>query len=207
MSSFPVSEAETFALCQMIINGIEAHPASFPSLTVAMKDAMVAARDMYTATKGEQEVARTEAKTATTQKNTAFDELTDQMKTALKLAEIDCAANPDALGYIGWGEHLESSSAELPAQPVSLRITAEGPDDIWLDWAHPTRQSIRHWLVERRRQLTPGGDYSAWELAGTSLTTELHLTGQPSGAKLEYRVKAENTLGVSEPSNSVFAVL
>ncbi len=207
MSSFPVSEAETFALCQMIINGIEAHPASFPSLTVAMKDAMVAARDMYTATKGEQEVTRTEAKTATTEKNNALEELTGQMKTALKLAEIDCADNPDALGYIGWGDRQECVQATLPAQPDLLKITAEGPDDIWLDWHHPSRQTIRHWLVERRRQLTPGSDYSAWELAGTSLTTELHLTGQPSGAKLEYRVKAENTVGVSEPSNSVFAVL
>ncbi len=69
------------------------------------------------------------------------------------------------------------------------------------------RASVQHWLVESRRQLTPGGDYTNWELAGTSLDTEIHLTGQPSGAKLEYRVKAENSVAPSEPSNSVFAVL
>jgi hypothetical protein len=58
-----------------------------------------------------------------------------------------------------------------------------------------------------RQRIIPGGDCTGRELAGTSLSTGIHLTEQPSGAKLEYRVKAENNIAPSEPSNSVFAVL
>ena len=208
MSEFPHTENEILDLCQQMVDGYTAHAGDFPSVTVDVLSELQAARATYQGNKTNQEQYQAQAKVATADKDETLAALVAAMRNTLKLSEIDCTADPDKLAYIGWGpRQMPNEQCYPPAQPDSLKITAEGSTDIWLSWDQQAKSSVRHWIVERRQQIEPGGDYTDWTLAGTSLNTEIHLTEQPAGVKLEYRVKAENNTAPSEPSNSVFAVL
>ena len=208
MAEFPHSETDILDLCQQMMDGYTAHAADFPSVTVDIQGELGAAKASYLGNKTNQEQAKADAKVATANKDETLDMLVAKMRNILKLSEIDCTDDPEKLAYIGWGTRdLPNEQAYPPPQPDSLKITAEGSTDIWLTWEQEQKATVRHWVVESRRQLTPGGDFSEWGFAGTSITTEAHVEGQPSGVKLEYRVRAENNVAMSEPSNSVFAVL
>jgi hypothetical protein len=61
--------------------------------------------------------------------------------------------------------------------------------------------------VQRRQQINDTGRFGQWVVTATALKTEIKLTGQPRGIRLEYKVKAINTGGESNPSNAVAVVL
>jgi hypothetical protein len=209
MSKFPASEAGILDLCQQMIDGYTAHAADFPSVTVDVLGDLQAARASYNGNRTNQDQAQAQAKVATANKVETLESLAQAMRNTLKLSEIDCTTDPEKLAYIGWGFRapMQTLGEELPVQPDVLSIKAEGPSDIWLSWQQGSKSLVRHWLVERRQQTAPGAEYGPWTLVGTSLGTEIHLTDQPVGLKLEYRVIAENSDGQSPASNSVFAVL
>ena len=208
MSEFPHTETGIVALCQQMIDGYIGHAADFPSVTVDVLNDLQAARASYNGNRTNQDQAQADAKVATANKAETLDMLAERMRNTLKLSEIDCTGDPEKLAYIGWGVRSGEAAGEPqpPMQPDLLQITAEGSSDIWLTWEQAARSRVRHWLIERREPAA-GGGYTEWALAGTSLNTEAHLTDQPSGVKLEYRIIAENPVGQSPASNIVAAVL
>jgi hypothetical protein len=131
------------------------------------------------------------------------------MKGYLKKSEADCAALPEKLYEIGWGPRAtpQPVPVEPPYTPGNLRSVAEGPGDIWLEWEMLARSPINNWVVERRDQLSPGTEFGAWKVVGTSIETSVHLLEQPRGIQLEYGVRGVNTAGEGEPSPTLAAVL
>jgi hypothetical protein len=205
MPIFPRTEAEVVALAETMIAGYTAHAADFPSVTVAD---LQTALDTYQTDKNSQEDARAQAKIATETKDTKLDDLMELMKNDLKLSEVDVADDPEKLAQIGWGPRQQPQPVPLPGQPVNFVPTAEGPGDVWLEWDSPENGGIiRNYIIERRVQPAEGGDFSDWEVIGTSLDTKIHLLEQPRGIQMEYRVKAANVSGESLPSNTAAVVL
>jgi len=210
MTSYPTNELETLSLCQQMIAGYIAHPEDFPSVTAEMLAELQGAMASYNGCRDNQDSARAQAKLATANKSDCFAQLSAMMKDDLKLSEVDCAANPEKLAEIGWGTRQHPQPVPAPGQPLDAASEAQGPGDLWLVWKRPVAAEsgpVRSYIIERREQLTPGGDYTAWKLAGTCLEPRIHLTEQPRGIQMEYRIKATNLGGQSLPSNTVAVVL
>jgi hypothetical protein len=205
MPTFPRTEAEVVALAETMIAGFTAHAADFPSVTVADLQTVL---NGYQADKNGQEDARAQAKIATETKEAKLDDLVELMKNDLKLSEVDVADDPEKLAEIGWGPRQQPQPVPLPGQPENFVPTVEGPGDVWFKWDSPASGGIiRNYIIERRQQPAGGGDFSDWEVVGTSLNTEIHLLEQPRGIQMEYRVKAANVSGESLPSNTAAVVL
>jgi hypothetical protein len=205
MPTFPRTEAEVVALAETMIAGYTAHGADFPSVVVAD---LQAALNTYQTDKNGQEDARAQAKIATETKEVKLDDLVELMKNDLKLSEVDVADDPEKLAEIGWGPRQQPQPVPLPGQPDNFVPTVEGPGDVWFEWDSPASGGIiRNYIIERREQPSGGGDFSAWDVIGTSLNTEIHLLEQPRGIQMEYRVKAANVSGESLPSNTAAVVL
>jgi len=148
------------------------------------------------------------AQLATGAKQGALAQLQTVIKRQLKQSQIDTAANPENLNYIGWGPRALGQSIEAPGQPLSLKSIDEGAGTLLIEWRRPVRGSggmVRTYIIERRQLATDGT--SDWRQAAISLETTASLKGQPTGAQLEYRVKAINKGGDSVPSNTVAVVL
>jgi uncharacterized protein (DUF433 family) len=205
MPTFPRTEAEVVALAEAMVAGYTAHAADFPSVTVAD---LQTALSTYQTDKNGQEDARAQAKIATETKEVKLDDLVELMKNDLKLSEVDVADDPEKLAEIGWGPRQQPQPVPLPGQPDNFVPTVEGPGDVWFEWDSPASGGIiRNYIIERREQPSGGGDFSAWDVIGTSLNTEIHLLEQPRGIQMEYRVKAANVSGESLPSNTAAVVL
>jgi len=207
--NFPRTEIETTSLCEQMIAGLELHAEDFSGITPAMLAEMQAALADYHTQRAAQEEAQAQAKVLTSRKAEKLEKVIELMKANIKRAQIDCTQAPEKLGYIGWGPRADAQGyiPTPPSQPRVLRIIAEGSGDIWFEWDEGEKSRINNWIIERRDQLAPGGDFGPWLLAGTSVNTQAHLTGQPVGVKMEYRVRAVNTAGESTASNTMAAVL
>ncbi|VFM98896.1 MAG: Fibronectin type III domain-containing protein [Candidatus Kentron sp. G] len=104
--------------------------------------------------------------------------------------------------------HLAIASGRArfpPGRTRDLRIKEQGEGWITLYWEKPADggKVTAYKVVFRER----GVDNDDWNNEGTSLTTELTLTGQPQGKELEYAVVAMNKAGEGEMSNTVIATL
>jgi len=76
---------------------------------------------------------------------------------------------------------------------------------------------VRTYIIERRElTIDETGDGgigrgigrgNKWKQTAISLETRALLKGQPRGVQLEYRVRAINKAGQSEPSNTIAVVL
>jgi hypothetical protein len=208
MAIFPISEQDVLDLCNQMIAGYTAHAADFPSMTPLELTALTNALTGFEGCKVAQDAARASAKIATSNKDESLVGLVDAMKVALRHSELDCHLDPELLAYIGWGPRADVAALPaVPLIPTNFRITAEGPTDIWFAWDQPDKGAVRHWLIERRQQTTPGTEFGPWTLAGTSLNCEAHLVDQPRGVQMEYRARGENPTGQSSPSPIMAAVL
>ena len=205
MGNFPKKENDVVALAKQMIAGYTAHPVDFPSID-PLTDlvALQAALDAYQADRESQIDARSQAKLATETKETKLGDLVETMKNDLKLSEVDTAADPTKLAEIGWSAKRPAQSPKLADPPGNLTATTQSNGMLELSWGRPANSSIRNYIVESRKLSEPFGN---WQMAGTSLSEQITLTGQPQRKKLEYRVKAVNLGGQSSPSNSVTVVL
>ncbi len=207
MSKFPTKEADILALAKQMKAGYTAHSGDFPSNTGA--HFLGFAITVYKNTRSAQIQAKAALKLATEEKQDKLNLLKDQMKTRLRKSEVDVSGDPDKLAYLGWGPKAAPIPVEAPAPPVNLRTTAEGQGTARLAWDSPDGNSggpVRNYIIERRQQ-PADGEFGPWTIAGSALTNEINLTGQPCRLKLEYRVGAINTGGESIPSNTVAVVL
>ncbi len=203
---FPRTEQETIALCEQMIEGLNAHQEEFASITPAMVSDLAATLKQYQADKEAEDYVGAQAKIATMQKEGRFDAVIALMKANLKRAEMDCQDAPEKLARIGWMPRIPPAPTVPPYPPRLLKITAEGPGSVWFAWEPIGVSTISHWIVERRQQ-SEGGEFGAWTVAGTAMNMSCHLMEQPCGVGLEYRVKAVNAAGESQPSNTISTVL
>lgn len=207
MPVFPKKEAEIVALAQTMLAGLTAHPADFPSITAAELQSILS---IFTASRDIQENARAAAQLATVNKEETLTDLVSFMKNNLKLAEVDTAANPTKLTEIGWGPKAQPKDKAAPASPSNLMSYYEGPGSLTLEWVkpiHDANRPVANYIIQRRQQVSTGGEFSDWLLIDMGYATELLLSNQPRGVQLEYRVIASNAAGESMPSNVAPVVL
>ena len=206
MPRFPAQQAEILALAEAMIAGYTEHAALFPSADAPLLQSV---RDVYYNAANAQTEATAAARIATEAKQAALAQVQAVIKRQLKLSQIDTADNPENLNYIGWGPRVSAQSIEAPGQPLALKSIDEGAGTLLIEWKRPARGSggpVRTYIIERR-QLLSEGKMGEWEHAGISLQTKASLKDQPRGVQLEYRVKAINKAGESQPSNTIAVVL
>ena len=206
MPKFPSREAEVLALAEGMIAGYLESPTVFPS---ANPTELQAKLDAYHTAKGEQVELQAKAVMATEHKDNMQRALEEFMTTQLRQSEVDTKSDPAALNLIGWGPKKAAQPSDPPGQPRLLEAVVQGQTSILLDWKAPQRGTggtVRTYIVERR-EATPAGVFGEWHQAAIALETEAHLTDQPRGQQLEYRVYGVNVGGNSMPSNTAAAVL
>jgi len=209
MPRFPAQQSEILALARGMIAGYTKHPAVFPNSDAALLQSL---RDAYNTAAAAQTEAMAAARVATEAKQAALAELQAAVKCQLKQSQVDTAANPEGLKYIGWGPRAAARPLERPGQPLALKSVEEGPGTLLIEWRRPPRTSggpVRTYLIERR-DLTIGPKrtkWSPWKQAAIALDPAAQLKDQPRATQLEYRVKAVNKAGQSKPSNTIAVVL
>ena len=209
MPRYPTQQAQILALAEAMIGGYTEHTALFPNADAPL---LQSARDVYCNATAAQTEAMAKAQLATEAKQAALNQLHAVIKRQLKQSQIDSADNPENLNYIGWGPRTAAQSIEAPGQPLVLKSIDEGAGTLLIEWKRPARGSggpVRTYIIERRELAQDeGGDWGGeWRQAAISLETKATLKDQPRGVQLEYRVKAINKAGKSQPSNTIAVVL
>ena len=127
----------------------------------------------------------------------------------LKKSTFEVSSDPDKLGFIGWGAKLATTPVHHPASPRNLDATIKSHGKVSLDWKKPADSGVacEDYIVERREQSAGGRDFGKWTQVSVTVDQVAELTDQPNGIQIEYRVKARNLGGESDPSNSVVVVL
>ena len=206
MPRYPTQQAQILALAEAMINGYTEHAALFPNADAPLLQSV---RDVYNTAAAAQTDAIAAAQVATETKQATLAQLQAEMKKQLKQSQVDTADNPENLEYIGWGPRTTAQSIEVPGQPLALKSIDEGAGTLLIEWKRPARGSggpVRTYIIERR-QLAIDETGDEWRQAAISLETRASLKDQPRGAQLEYRIKAINKAGQSEPSNTIAVVL
>jgi len=209
MPRYPTQQAQILALAEAMIGGYTEYAGLFPNADVGLLQSL---RDAYNTAATDQTAAIAKAQLATEAKQAALAQLQAVIKRQLKQSQIDTAANPGNLNYIGWGPRAAEHPTESPGQPLALKSIEEGAGTLLIEWNRPVRGSggpVRTYIIERRELATdqPDASFGRWGQATTSLETRASLKDQPRGAQLEYRVKALNKAGQSQSSNTIAVVL
>lgn len=206
MPKFPIRESEVLALAEGMIAGYTDNPTVFPS---ANPTELQTKLDAYHTARTEQMELQAKAVMATEHKDNALRALEEFMTTQLRQSEVDTKVDPAALNLIGWGPKKVAQPTDPPGQPRLLEAVVQGQTSILLDWKAPQRGTggmVRTYIIERR-EASASGIFGEWHQAAIALETEAHLTDQPRGVQLEYRVYGVNVGGNSAPSNTAAAVL
>ena len=203
MAQYPRRHAEVTALVDLVIAGFTEHPGEFPhgdagQLETARAEFITAGYDLADAN------AQTDM--AASVKKQKFHQLEAVMKQQIKLAQVDCAADPVKLSFIGWGPRRRGETIEPPDAPHSLRILDRSEDTLTLTWRKPPRNPHRPVGCYQVYRRPVNGSAESWQLAGTALETEFPLTSPPAG-QTEYRITALNRTGESLPSNTITVVV
>lgn len=208
MPRYPTQQARILALAEAMIGGYTEHAAMFPNSDVALLQSL---RDAYDTTAAAQTEAMATAQLATESKQQALTALQAEMKRQLKQSQVDTSDDPEELNYIGWGPRAAEQPLTTPGQPMALKSVSEGAGTLEIGWKRPARGSggrVRTYIIERRElTIDETGDWGRWRQAAISLQTRASLKDQPRGVQLEYRVKAINKAGESQPSNTIAVVL
>jgi hypothetical protein len=217
MASFPRTQNQISSLVKSMIAGYSEYPDYFPSADIAE---LTTAQDEYNTASQALADAQSAAKQAADQKAQKLEQLKSLAKCQLKKSQVDTAANPVRLSFLGWGPKDDIQSMQPPSQPCNLKITAQdtgGENNdkgiLHLSWeksAFVRARFVRYYCVERRR-LKSGSDgesnASLWTSIGSAIDNNIALKDEPTGVRLEYRTRAVNKGGASYPSNTICVVL
>ena len=200
-----------------MIAGYGEHPGDFPSADVA---ALTTARDQYHAANEALADVQSAAKQAAVQKAEKLEQLQAITRCELKKSQVDTIAQPQKLAFIGWSPKADSQSMQAPSTPGNLKIIAQGVGGkdnnkgilhlAWKKSAFKRARFVRYYSVKRRQWQSNGNGQvhvSQWQHIATALDNKIALKNEPTGSRLEYRVRAVNKGGESYPSNSITVVL
>jgi hypothetical protein len=202
MASFPIREAEVFALAHELTNGLTNNTDIYPAPPISTAD-LGTIMGNYLVAKDAAVEAQAAAEEATATKDEALQTLIDDMKMDLRYAENTVNYDDAKLKLLGWGGRKSKTSLVPPGQARQLEAPREGEGWIYLDWKAPSDGGkVAAYKMERRER--PEGP---WTDAGLSMETEITLNDQERGKEFEYRVIATNKAGEGTPSNTVMAVL
>lgn len=215
MATYPRTQSEISALVESMIAGYSEHPGDFPSADVA---ALTTARDQYEAASEALTDAQSAARLAAEAKAEKLELLQVITRQELKKSQVDTADQPEKLGFIGWGPKADTQSMQAPSAPGNLKIISQGiggEDNnkgiLHLSWrksAFKRARFVRYYSVERRQMAKQQTDHNGqWQHIATALDNKISLMEEPTGIRLEYRVRAVNKGGESSPSNTIAVVL
>jgi hypothetical protein len=200
---FPTSEADIMALSQQMLDGYFWHNIDFPKIN---RRYLIGRHNTYISARKDLLWRRSYLRVQTKRAERKLLELKQVMKNCLQKSEVDVASNPEKLKLIGWGPRTEPQPAQLPGQPMNLRIVAKDDRIVKLEWDRPEDdQRVRNYIIERRQQ--NGDVINDWFMVQISYSTQASLRNQPVGIQLEYRVKATNNAGTGPFSSTASVVL
>ena len=217
MATYPRTQSEISVLVESMIAGYSEHPGDFPSADV---NALTTARDQYEAVSEALAEAQAAAKIASAQKAEKLELLQAITRQELKKSQVDTAEEPEKLSFIGWGPKADPQSMQAPCPPGNLKIISQGiggeDNDkgiLHLSWrksAFKRARFVRYYSVQRRHVQSNGDGQAAvgpWVHIASAINNEIALKNEPTGSRLEYRVKAVNKGGESPPTNVVAVIL
>ena len=200
---FPTSQTAVAKLAEMMFRGYYQHSSDFPNVNRARFYSEI---QKYQAAVKKQLNAVSAFRIASEDKTEKLRSLVSVMKNCIKKSIVDTKANPEKLKLIGWGTINDSHRTKMPNQPTDLQIAAKDNAAVQLSWSRPAgRQRIINYIIERREETD--GNFTKWAAIANSYKTQIILAGQPHGIKLEYRIKAINTSGQSQASNTVSVII
>jgi hypothetical protein len=199
---FPERELEIIRLAEDVAKGFAEQRQDFPAPPFSAEEIGQRLSTYQAAREVAQQDRAREARSFAL-KNEALRAVVEAAKAAIKYAESMAGREPAKLRMLGWGPRRSpGSNAAVPGQVATLAISEQGKTWIALAWRQPFDGGrVSAYRVQRRK---PGGE---WVDVGTSLGTDITLSGQDAGAELEYQVLAINKAGAGPASNIVRAVL
>ncbi len=217
MATYPRTQPEVSALVESMIAGYSEHPGDFPSADVA---ALQTARDQYHSASEALLQAQAAANIAAAQKAEKLELLQAITRQELKKSQVDTIDEPEKLGFIGWGPKAELQSMQAPSPPGNLKIISQGiggedNDEgiLHLSWtksAFKRARFVRFYSIQRR-QIQSNGEgvapFGSWCHIASVINNEIALKNEPTGSRLEYKVRAVNKGGESSATNTVSVVL
>jgi len=179
----------------VLIEGLRKAPELFPAPPVPA-DALQANLDTYNEVRTGAVAAEAAARDEVAAKNSALEQMANNMRLDFKYAEMAMKDSPEHLAKLGWGPRSDPRGLDVPGAIRELSVRSQGANWVVLDWKAPTTggaPTVYH--IERRRR--DGGE---WELVTHALASEELLTDQEPAVEWEFRVYAENRAGVGERS-------
>lgn len=201
---FPERELDIIRLAKDVAKGFIAHPELFPSPPVA-GEALLETLGIYDTKRDVMLAGKASASEGTADKNKALEDVTGQLRAALRYGESVCRGDAAKLQLIGWGPRRgrKNNDLDVPGQVITLEVLQEGKSWVSLGWKEPfDGGEVSAYRIQRRRR--DGGE---WTDVGTSVETAARLTDQDPAVELEYRVIGINKAGNGTPSNIVRVVL
>jgi len=199
MSQFPRTKNEILVLAAKIALGITNNPADYPNppFDPANLNALLGALLVQTADHVSKDAA---AKAALDLKNGTIDDIMNESKRLIRLAEATHNQIAAKLQEIGWDVHRTAQSFP-PSEVRGLKILAQGPGSALIDWKAPARSETAglpdYYLIERRVMNTQTNtlveDWGIWK--DTATGSEKTVITQPRGVEITYRVTAVNKNG------------
>jgi hypothetical protein len=205
MAKFPKKEADIIALAEQMIAGLSANPAVFPNPphpAYQPNNGIMWKVNQYNSNRQDLIAAHAAAEQATADKDAAFENLIDAMKTDIRYAETAVNFDDTQLKLIGWSAKKSPTALTPPGQTLSLEVSTQGEASLTLSWQAPIDggKVIAYRVV---RRIEEGAD----EDVATAVKPEASLTDQPQRQKLAFKVIAINKAGEGSPSNTVEVVL
>nr|VFK41120.1 MAG: Fibronectin type III domain-containing protein [Candidatus Kentron sp. SD]VFK46910.1 MAG: Fibronectin type III domain-containing protein [Candidatus Kentron sp. SD]VFK79185.1 MAG: Fibronectin type III domain-containing protein [Candidatus Kentron sp. SD] len=199
---FPKAEAEVLALGRKMSTGFAAHADVYPAPPVSLADFDATMAD-YVSARAALDESNAQAKRDQEAKDKALAAFEENMKTNLRYAELAVHDDEGDLELIGWHGRKSPSPLAPPGRTRDLAAPDRGEGWISLAWRQPADGGkAAAYKVQRRED-----GKADWQDVGMVMETEMKLTGQPGGARLEFRVVAMNKAGEGMPGNSILAVL
>jgi len=211
MPQFPRTKNDILILAAKIAFGITNNPADYPNppFDPANLNTLLGTLLGQTADRVSKDAA---AKAALDLENGTIEDIVDESKRLIRLAEATHNQIAAKLQEIGWDARGTAQSLP-PGEVRNLEVLVQGPGSASIDWKAPARSATAglpdYYLIERRVMNTQTNtlveDWAVWK--DTATDSEKTVINQPRGVEITYRVTAVNTNGPGPAVTSTQVVL